>query len=125
MSLNRYKIAKEVFDEFEKDIEEAANTPVSFEYFLDEKIKPVDPRFEKFKKHWPCYVLCNDSSAYKLICEEIFGDDLNGTEALKKLRNRTDFIIKKSYVGGNPPAIVSQLLGLIDSEINEAENGSK
>lgn len=60
MSLNRYKIALEVAEEWQKDVEAD-----DFRVWVKGKIKPKDPLFEKWKTIVPWDVIPADDSFAK------------------------------------------------------------
>ena len=59
---------------------------LQFEAWLDDKLKPVDPTFEKFKAWWKdpdCSTRSED--AYKQLREDVFADELNQTKGLDEI----------------------------------------
>ena len=98
--LERYQIAKKVVDEWSEDDTEC----LDFQKWINDRIKPADPLKEKVTKFLNFRIGLNDVKAddYDIKAfKEIFKEDLNGTNGLKKLiewgRTPTNEEYRNSY----------------------------
>ena len=129
MTENKYQIAQEAFQEWKDFLLE--NPGVNFDEYLKDKVKPKDEMFEKFKRGWECYKLCEVGFAYKQIKGDIFGPDLNGTRGLDygKLKKKfIEFMATFNVRGQSMPNttiinLSNWLVDLVEGEIKSRLEG--